>query len=153
MLGRIKVRRRSGWQRIRWLDEMRWSLTWWIWVWANFGKWWRTGKPGMLQSMGSQTVRHDRATEQLWQSETEESSAMIPNFSQYDFFFNFKDLHVIVVISQFSSVAQSCPTLWDPMNRRMPGLPVHCQLLEFTQTRVHAIFIWGQTWKQFKCPK
>ena len=38
---------------------------------------------------------------------------------------------------QFSSVAQSCPTLCDPMNRRMPGLPVHHQLLEFTQTHVH----------------
>ena len=38
---------------------------------------------------------------------------------------------------QFSSVAQSCPTLCDPMNCSMPGLPVHHQLLEFTQTRVH----------------
>ena len=38
---------------------------------------------------------------------------------------------------QFSSVAQSCPTLWDPMNRSTPGLPVHHQLLEFTQTHVH----------------
>ena len=33
---------------------------------------------------------------------------------------------------QFSSVAQSCPTLCDPMNRSMPGLPVHHQLPEFT---------------------
>ena len=33
---------------------------------------------------------------------------------------------------QFSSVAQWCPTLWDPMNRSMPGLPVHHQLPEFT---------------------
>ena len=39
--------------------------------------------------------------------------------------------------NQFSSVAQSCPTLCDPMNRSMPGLPVHHHLLEFTQT--HAI--------------
>ena len=35
---------------------------------------------------------------------------------------------------QFSSVAQSCPTLCDPMNRSMPGLPVHHQLPEFTQS-------------------
>ena len=34
---------------------------------------------------------------------------------------------------QFSSVAQSCPTLWDPMNCSTPGLPVHHQLPEFTQ--------------------
>ena len=38
---------------------------------------------------------------------------------------------------QFSSVAHSCPTLCDPMNHRMPGLPIHHQLLESTQTHVH----------------
>ena len=40
-------------------------------------------------------------------------------------------------VSPVSSVAQSCPTLCNPMNHSMPGLPVHHQLLEFTQTRVH----------------
>ena len=40
---------------------------------------------------------------------------------------------------QFSSVAQSCPTLCDPMNRSTPGLPVHHQLLEFTQTHMHRV--------------
>ena len=38
---------------------------------------------------------------------------------------------------QFSSVTQSCPTLCDSMNRSTPGLPVHHQLLEFTQTHIH----------------
>ena len=41
------------------------------------------------------------------------------------------------VTNQFSSVTQSCPTLCDPMNCSTPGLPVHHQLLEFTQTHVH----------------
>ena len=41
--------------------------------------------------------------------------------------------------NQFSSVAQSCPTLCDPMDCSMPGLPVHYQLPEFTQTHVHWI--------------
>ena len=40
---------------------------------------------------------------------------------------------------QFSWVPQSCPTLCDPMNRSMPGLPVHHQLPEFTQTHVHRV--------------
>ena len=40
---------------------------------------------------------------------------------------------------QFSSVAQSCPTLCDPMNRSMPGLPVHHHLPEFTQTHCHRV--------------
>ena len=42
---------------------------------------------------------------------------------------------VFSVVVQFSSVAQSCPTLCDPMNRSTPGLPVHHQLPEFTQTQ------------------
>ena len=40
---------------------------------------------------------------------------------------------------QFSSVAQSCPTLCDPMNRSTPGLPVHQHLPEFTQTHIHRV--------------
>jgi len=39
--------------------------------------------------------------------------------------------------AQFSSVAQSCPTLCDPLDCHMLGLPVHHQLPEFTQTHVH----------------
>ena len=41
------------------------------------------------------------------------------------------------IVKQFSSVAQSCPTLCHPMNRSTPGLPDHHQLPEFTQTHVH----------------
>ena len=44
-----------------------------------------------------------------------------------------------MVSVQFSSVAQSCPTLCDPMNCSTPGLPVHHQLPEFTQTHVHRV--------------
>ena len=40
---------------------------------------------------------------------------------------------------QIRSVAQSCPTLFDPLNRSMPGLPVHHQFPEFTQTQVHRV--------------
>ena len=40
---------------------------------------------------------------------------------------------------QFSSVAQSCPTLCDPMNHSTPGFTVHHQLTEFTQTHVHRV--------------
>ena len=43
------------------------------------------------------------------------------------------------LVFQFSSVTQSCPTLCDPMNHSTPGLPVHHQLLEFTQTHVHRV--------------
>ena len=44
-----------------------------------------------------------------------------------------------MVISSVNSVAQSCPTLCDPMNHSTPGLPVHHQLPEFTQTHIHRV--------------
>ena len=46
---------------------------------------------------------------------------------------------MLQVSVQFSAVAQSCPTLCDPMDYSMPGLPVHHQLPEFTQTHVHLV--------------
>jgi len=57
MLGKIEGRRRmrgrDGWMAL---------LTQWTWVWASSGRWWRTGNPGVLQSMGSQRVGHNWAT-------------------------------------------------------------------------------------------
>ena len=50
---------------------------------------------------------------------------------------NYHTVALISHTSKFSSVAQSCPTLCHPMDCSMPGLPVHHQLLEFTQTHVH----------------
>ena len=43
------------------------------------------------------------------------------------------------MIIQFNSVTQLCPTLWEPMDCSTPGLPVHCQLPELTQTHVHRV--------------
>ena len=57
-------------------NERRWdgwiaSSTQWTWVWASSRRWWRTGKPGVLQSMGSQRIRHDWVNEQQqWQDVT-----------------------------------------------------------------------------------
>ena len=64
MLGKIVGRRRRGRQRIRWLNECP-SLTRWTWVWVSSRTWWTTGKPVVLQSMGSQKVGHNLATEEL----------------------------------------------------------------------------------------
>ena len=56
------------------------------------------------------------------------------SFNFFSFNWSISDLECCV---QFSSVAQWCPTLCDPMNHSTPGLPVHHQLPEFTQTHVH----------------
>ena len=52
---------RRGWERMRWLDGITNSCTW---LWASSGRQWRTGNPGVLQSMGLQKVGHDLMTEQ-----------------------------------------------------------------------------------------
>ena len=63
MLGKTEGGKRrddKGW------DGWMGSPTQWTWVWAGSGSWWWTGRPGMLQSMGSQRVGHDWVTELNW---------------------------------------------------------------------------------------
>ena len=64
MLGGIGGRMRRGQQRMRWLDGITDSMD--MRVWVNSGSWWWTERPGMLQSMGSERVRHGWATELNW---------------------------------------------------------------------------------------
>ena len=59
MLRKSEGGRRRGQQRMKCLDGM----TQWTWVWVNSGSWWWTGRPGVLQSMGSQRAGHSWATE------------------------------------------------------------------------------------------
>ena len=62
MLGRIEGRRKRGWQRMRWLNGITNSVGMNL---ANSERWWGIGRPNVLQSMGSQRVGHNLATEQL----------------------------------------------------------------------------------------
>ena len=59
-------RLKSGEGDYREWDGWMASLTWWIWVWVNSGSWWWTWRPGVLQSIGSQRVRYNWATELNW---------------------------------------------------------------------------------------
>ena len=61
------ARRKAGGERNdRGWDGWMASLTQWKWVWVDSGSWWWTGRPGMLQSIGSQTVGHNWVTERNW---------------------------------------------------------------------------------------
>jgi len=63
MLGGIGGRRKGG---DRGRDDWMASPSRWTWVWVNFGRWWWTGRPGMVWFMGSQRVGHDWVTELNW---------------------------------------------------------------------------------------
>ena len=63
MLGKVKAQGEGGDQG--W-DGWIASPTQWTWTWANARRWWGTGRPGVLQSMGSQRVGHNWATELKW---------------------------------------------------------------------------------------
>ena len=84
-------------------------------------------EPGGTQSTFLQRDGHNRATSLSKKTKDlyiENYKALVNRISQS---------------VQFSSVAQSCPTLCDPMNCTTPGLPVHHKLPEFTQTHVHRV--------------
>ena len=83
------------------------SRTQWTWVWASSRRWWRTGKPGVLQSMGLQRVRHDWVTEQQQLS--------------WNFRCRINNFFRVKVKKSESEVIQSCPTLSDPMDYSPPG--------------------------------
>ena len=119
MLGKIEGRRRRGWQRMRWLDgitdSMNMSLSE-LWKIVKDREAWDT------QAIGLQTARHVPILQLLFCS-----------IGLWDWIFRF---HIFI---QFSSVAQSCPTLCDPMDCSTPGFPVHHQLPELAQTHVHHV--------------
>ena len=128
------------------------------WIPAGIIPW--TEEPGGLQSIGSQRVWHDRANTCTCivfniPSHFDLSSQLWLNYKlcNYKVYWVYRKLwgqltastnRVIHTITesldswvQFSSVTQSCLTLCNPMDCRTPGLPVHGQLPEFTQTNVH----------------
>ena len=100
-----------GWERLKAGgegDDKGWdgwiaSLTQRTWVWVNSRSWWWTGRPGVLQSMGSQRVGHDWVTElnSPW------------------------EILLVMWVQVLCLVAQLYPTLWDSMDCSPPGSSVH----------------------------
>ena len=134
------------------------SLTRWTWVWASSGSWWWTGRPRVLQSTHGVEKSHTQLSN--W-TELSRYEIKITTWSKYQLVrmqepwktggFLFTQHYKVTgwqtpslfyspiasPVPQFSSVPQLCPTLCNPMNRSMPGLPVHHQLPEVTQTHIH----------------
>ena len=97
-------------------------------------------KEELPRSVGAQHTTGDQ-----WRNNSKKNEGMEPKQKQYSAVDVtgdrskvrcYKEQYCISSV-QYSSVAQSCPTLCDPMNRDTPGLPVHHKLPEFTQTHIH----------------
>ena len=121
MFRKTEGRKRRGWQRMRWLDGITDSMASWTWIWANSGSWWWTGKPGMLQSMGSQRVGND------WVAEQQRCGWHLWCPSPYPFSSpDFRQLWWTLVMSAAGAAKslQSCPTLrphrWQPTRLHRP---------------------------------
>ena len=115
MLEKIEGRRRRGRQRMKWLeeDDRGWngwmaSLIQWTWVWVNSRSWWWTGRPGVLQAMGSQRVRHNWATELNW---TEYDFNVLFVFVLLCFFF-FLQCNFSILCPYFHVLNVSNPVVW-----------------------------------------
>ena len=79
------------------------SLTRWTWVWVNSGSWWWTGRPGVLQLMGSQRVGHDWATEPNW---TDMSVMLRVEFLGRNMNWGFVNMYIIIETMVIDVIAQ-----------------------------------------------
>ena len=134
ILGKIEGRRRRGWQKMRWFNSITNSMD------MNLSK--------PQEVMGNTGARraavHEIAKKQTWRTDwttTTKEDAGRTKFSLINKTSFLKGpLQLLYSLSvQFSSVAQSCPTLCNPMDCSTPGLPVHHQLPELAQAHVHQV--------------
>ena len=118
MLGKTEGRRKKGWQRIKgWMT----SPTQRAWIWVNSGSWWCTGRPGMLQSMGSQRVRHDWATELTqvlrWLLKKKKRSQHC--------WWGCREIEILIkTVAAAAKSLQSCQTSCNPIDGSPPGTPI-----------------------------
>ena len=130
ILGKIEGRRKGGWQRTRWLDVI-----------TKFEQ-----APGDGEGQESPACCSPWGQKESDMTEPTNNNIYSSQFCQQpkcplteEWIKKMWYLFTMKYSVQFSSVAQSCPTLCYPMDRSTPGLPVHHHLPEFTQTHVHQV--------------
>ena len=140
MPGKIEGKKRRGWQRVRWLDSITDSTG------MSLSKLWE-----MVEDSGAwHATLHGVAKSKAQLGDCTTTAIMsqvlhIHYLTKYPQIYKVHNinpmyhLQIKAQLVQFSSVAQSCLTLCNPINQSTPVLPVHHQLPEFTQTHVHRV--------------
>ena len=144
MPGKIEGKTRRGQQG--WNGWMA-SLTQWTWVWVNSGSWWWTGRPGVLQSMEPQRVRHDWVTELSWTSFLKYKSPTVPRDTLTLFFIHLP----VILLLNYSNMTGELIT-WNLRNADENGeaqlepllniLITICLLFTLTLNGYNLLFPW-----------
>ena len=111
------------------------SLTRWTWVWVNSGSWWWTGRPGVLQFMGLQRVRHDWATELNWTERCYKKERKMLTQNMYQFCSGW-----IIAFSRVESDIISLPTndwfFWGMVLEQGLDVGICCWWVECSAMRI-----------------
>ena len=122
---------------VSWWKPWGCSSCFWAWIqpchWLGLGTWASWMTPLSLRCLIFSSMQIQRQTKQYYPNINVSHICSLKFSSSHIFESGRKQKNIF----QFSSVAQSCPTLCDPMNCSTPGLPVHHQLPEFTQIHIH----------------
>ena len=92
------------------------SRTWWMWVWVNSGRWWWTGRPGVLRFMGSQRVGHDSVTELNWTEFLSYSFHLLFRLSSYSSILSIFFVRALNILTKIVLNSQS-------YNSHIPAIP------------------------------
>ena len=129
------------------------SLTQWTWVWVSSGRWWWTGKPGVLQFVGLQRVEHNWATELNWtdilQAQGTKNDLQMGKFMEG---YNRKHTPLLTVVTAGHSVGDWSGQMGPGRNEKEISTlhPVFMLVWDLQRIREHGVLLWFLSYGQLE---